>query len=103
MKLTEEKFLISDIAKHHRAKRATNKRVGQDSPTDVLGEQGLDFGPSEYNLGSLQELRSRSETCPFCGLAVNSLREACESYIQENSEEDRAERELEFHRVTAEP
>jgi hypothetical protein len=45
MKLTEAKFLISDIAKHQRAKRVA---VDIQSPSEgALGTEGLEFGPNE--------------------------------------------------------
>jgi hypothetical protein len=89
MKLTEAKFLISDISKHQRGKRTT---ANTPSPNDGdLGPEGLEFGPNEYKLGSIKELNSRRDGCPFCRLAISSLREQCESYIAEKPEERRTE------------
>jgi hypothetical protein len=83
MKLTENKFIISEYSKHHR----TNRPVTRSSPglvsVDTLGPDGLGFGPREFRLGTLEELFSRRDDCPFCGLAVTSLSEQCKSSIQD--------------------
>jgi hypothetical protein len=97
MKLTEAKFLISDITKHQRDKRTPDDRQNRNSADGNLGPEGLEFGPNEYELGSVEELQSRIDNCPFCRLAISSLREACESFIQEKPEEDRKEREKKFY------
>lgn len=83
MKLTENKFIISEYSKHHR----TNRLVTRSSPglvsVDTLGPDGLGFGPREFRLGTLEELFSRRDDCTFCGLAVTSLSEQCKSSIQD--------------------
>ena len=78
MNLTESKFLISDYAKHQRTTLVTPLRLKarpKEEIAQILGPSGLEFGPSEYKLGTLQELFARQQDCPFCKLAVSSLKE----------------------------
>ena len=97
MKLTENKFIIAEYSKHHR----TNRPVTRSSPglasVDTLGPDGLVFGPRESRLGTLEELSSRREDCPFCGLAVTSLSEQCKSSIQDPKTE--CETETDFYKA----
>jgi hypothetical protein len=88
-------ILISDISRHQRDKRPNDTRPNNTS-TQTLGPEGLDFGPNEYLLGTIDEIRSRVEDCPFCRLAISSLRETCESFLLECPDEDRTEREIKF-------
>lgn len=76
MKLTEAKFTISEYSKHQRAPRTAAENTS-DYPLGDLGPDGLGLGPHEFKLGTLAELYGKSETCPFCGLAVSSLIGQC--------------------------
>lgn len=90
MKLTEAKFMIYEYAKHQRVERPINNRT-EATTDDALGPGGLEFGPYEFKLGTLQELYSRCETCPFCGLAISSLQEQCDAYLREDTGGQRTE------------
>lgn len=86
MKLTENKFIISEYSKHHRNDRETITAVRSPPGSvilDKLGPDGLGFGPREFRLGTLEELFERKEECPFCGLAITSLSDQCKSAIQD--------------------
>src|SRR5205807_2495063 len=58
---------------------------------DSLGPEGLEFGPKQFRLGTLRELCSRKETCPFCSLAVGSLREQCDAFLRQAGKENKTE------------
>ncbi len=95
MKLTENKFIISEYSKHHRTNRPVANSTTGSVAVDTLGPDGLGFGPREFKLGTLEELFGRREDCPFCGLAVTSLSQQCKSSIQDPDIE--VERETEFY------
>ena len=86
MKLTENKFIISEFSKHHRHDRVP-VTFARSPPgfavLDKLGPEGLSFGPREFRLGSLAELYMRKDDCPFCGLAATSLSDQCKSAMQD--------------------
>jgi len=82
MKLTESKFLIQQYAKHQRPEPVGNHPV-RVATNDKLGPEGLRFGPHEFELGTLQELHSRSDSCPFCSLAVRSLDYQRDVYLKD--------------------
>jgi hypothetical protein len=97
MKLTENKFIISEYSKHHRTNRPVARSPPASVSVDTLGLDGLGFGPREFKLGTLEELFGRREDCPFCGLAVTSLSEQCKSSIQDPDIE--VETEAEFYKA----
>jgi hypothetical protein len=83
MKLTEDKFIISEPSKHRRPYRVMAVS-GQQIHTR-LGSEGLGFGPHEFRLGNLGELFARRSECPFCGLAVTSLNPQYKSFVQDTN------------------
>jgi hypothetical protein len=97
MKLTENKFIISEYSKHHRTNRPVTRSPPGLVSVDTLGPDGLGFGPREFRLGTLEELFGRRDDCPFCGLAVTSLSEQCKSSIQDPDIE--LETEAEFYKA----
>jgi hypothetical protein len=97
MKLTENKFIISEHSKHHRTNRPVARNPPGSISVDTPGPEGLGFGPREFRLGTLEELFGRREDCPFCGLAVTSLSEQCKSSIQDPDIE--VETEAEFYKA----
>jgi hypothetical protein len=85
MKLTEAKFIISEYPEHERKRKRTPLRAPVENyVADRLGPDGLVFGPHEFKLGTLSDLYSRRETCPFCRLAVTSLLDQYKSFTQES-------------------
>lgn len=97
MKLTEDKFMISEYSKHHRTNRPMVRTSPGSDSIDTLGPEGLGFGPREFRLGTLEELFGRREGCPFCGLAVTSLSQQCKSSIQDL--DHGVETEAEFYKA----
>jgi hypothetical protein len=71
--------MISEISKHRRSNR---EPIPADESVDKLGPDGLLFGPHEFRLGTLYDLNSRRDTCPFCSLAVTSLNDQKKWFIQ---------------------
>lgn len=84
MNLTESKFLILDFAKHRRLDRNKDSS-SRSSSDDSLGTEGLEFGPKEFELGMLRNIFSKRDTCGFCRLLVNSLKNVLEGYLRERS------------------
>src|SRR5436305_13788340 len=66
MRLTEDKFIINEYSKHPRVIRPVE---------DIFEPEGLEFGPRHFRMGTLKEIYSKSENCPFCRLVINSLQE----------------------------
>jgi hypothetical protein len=95
MKLTEAKFLISHKTNPQRNDQPTPNPV---TPVDVteeaIGSDGLEFGPSEYKLGTLWELYSRRDSCPFCKLAAGSVQEQLESFLRDTENGEKTEKDF---------
>lgn len=89
MKLTEEKFLILDFAKHQRVER-TKRPSSALADDNSLDSEGLEFGPKEFKLGTLSDIYSKRKTCLFCRLVINSLKDELDNFLRDtpgNTEE----------------
>ncbi len=84
MQLTESKFLILDFAKHRRIVRT---KIPSSSPLseDSLGPEGLELGPKEFRLGVLRDIYAKRDTCGFCRLIINSLKDVLENFLRGTS------------------
>jgi Heterokaryon incompatibility protein (HET) len=86
MKLTEAKFIISDDNKFQRNESQNGRAASSvDFTEEAIGPDGLEFGPSQYRLGTLKDLNSRQDNCPFCRLAVGSLEEQVELFLRDTA------------------
>ena len=84
MKLTEDKFIIDEFAKHQRTKRSNDGESDRNFE-DVLGPEGLELGPHNFKLGELKEIYSKRNDCSFCRLIVESLSGHLEKFLKEDT------------------
>ncbi|KAF2847963.1 HET-domain-containing protein [Plenodomus tracheiphilus IPT5] len=85
MKLTEAKFIILDFEKHRRTVRNNKRPYSAVSGEDSLGSEGLEFGPKEFRLGALCDIKMKHGSCVFCSLIIKSLKDVLDAYLREGS------------------
>jgi hypothetical protein len=89
MKLTRAKFLIPTPPITQGVTLSTLPPSSTPRQDDAIGPDGLEFGPSEYSLGTLPDIYLRHLRCPFCRLAVQSLDQKVELLVRERKIDSR--------------
>lgn len=88
MKLTKDKFLISEFSNHRRVARVPGPgRVDTISQVSMFTRAGdMDFGPKKLVLGTLEDINSRRDECPFCRLVIYSVLDQFSAKLEDGQE-----------------